>query len=1193
MLVLEQCIPWKPEDRCLQLYDADLASELTGAWLPPLVTSTSCIPNLHDATRFGLAMCPLISRHEFEAVKGLHLYTDGSGGTGGSQATWGFCVIALLADGSLRYVGTQAGRLTAAREHHHWIGCDYEDSMAAELSAVFWALAWAIVLAARLLHLCAVTFHYDNLPVGSAIFHGWTLERDTSAQALAVALRQVLETIVVTSGEHIHSHQGHPWNEMADICCAAVRPDDAEYTTSCTADAIDYSVVRRLAADGAHRAQWLYIHFLPPAARTAFPVDHEGWITRQRLKPDWSQATPAADIAQHIDQYVQPGQATHGPKPKPKPILVATYNALTLRTKRQRDNLSRQLTERRAHICGVQESRGKHDCTTNVGDYIVFGSASLGKYGCQVWISTTLPFATLRGKAVRLTESDLAVVYSTPRAIMVRSSSPGLQALIVSAHAPHHGHTTAELKQWWSETKAAIKQHAGDLPVLMAVDANADIALHDAGGKQYHAVPHIRELCGETNLRVPTLDDPDAWAADAQRTTFEKEDVAYTIDFIFATADFQTMPGTATAWHDFDTNGFQDHLPTSIKVLPPTAATAAGARRRVPAYDRAAAQHPTPLQAQDLAQRLANPPVIPCWIDTTSHQYALDQWLQEVLTDVFPKQKKPPRAPELSPGTCALYNARARIRAKARALGKSISKQTFKTTFAHWKRAHQTNNTRHFPNPPGPTAWSQVRGFASRTDCVNAALLHLVAADIDEMAAAEEAKDRALDTETRNDELVAAIDGNDVTKMYSMTRRITVARCPRVSPSILDEDGRIVHGHVQTKQRWRRHFASLMDGQATSLEQVIESSRARERDHNVNLHLEVVPTNADRARRMRKFRLKTGIGEDRVGAEILRLNAGCMSNNMAAITLKTCMQIDVPVQSKGGHIFELYKNKGSRLDCGNFRDITLGHITSKPFAASMRNKAYQAFRGKALDTQFGALRARGTDFAHLSMRASYDFAAATSQAIGGIFVDVEKAFARLCRALVLPAPASDEIFVNRLLACGLSEKIISSILDKARSFDAWDAAGGNTHLQAMLSEMHSETWASCEYLPQVIALSGGTLAGNALGDLVFTASMAVLLTDLRAELLSEDLITRYTAVRDCFSGDPLAHTSTDALAVETSYVDDTFIPVFAPTAIIAPQNVRHHGDRRQGFPEARICNKLQQREDRGGCFGARPRDRCA
>ena len=184
------------------------------------------------------------------------------------------------------------------------------------------------------------------------------------------------------------------------------------------------------------------------------------------------------------------------------------------------------------------------------------------------------------------------------------------------------------------------------------------------------------------------------------------------------------------------------------------------------------------------------------------------------------------------------------------------------------------------------------------------------------------------------------------------------------------------------------------------------------------------------------------------------------------------------------------------------------------------------------------------------MRASFDYAVSTGQSIAGIYVDVEKAFARLCRALVLPAPESDEVFISRLLGCGVSRKIAVAVLVKARSVDAWGKADGGSHLQALLTEMHTDTWASCEYLAAVIALSGGTLAGNALGDLVFTAAMTVLLTDLRGELRQAGLAGTYQVERDLLTGRPLDGINLEAETVDVSYVDDTFIPVIAPAPML-------------------------------------------
>lgn len=1147
VLALDEHIPVQCEDRCLQLYDAALAADLVTEWLPPIVRHVEGIRDLHVATQYALTMCPLIAAEELSDATELHVYTDGSGGNVTSGATWAFCAIAVLTDGTSRYIGSQAGHVVIADDHRLWLGCVLGDSMAAELSGLFWALAWSLTGCSRLPNLSVISFHYDNSPVGSAVFHGGALARDDLALALAVALRQVLETQVAATGVHVHSHEGHPWNELADRCCAAVRLADGLYARQCAHGGIRADVLARLRRDQGCHAQWLYVHFLSDAQRLAFPVDADGWVTWQRLRPDLRAATPSATIAQAIDTYVQPGDDAPRRQIAPRGISVASYNALTLRTKHQKDNVARQLAERNIHICGVQESRDKADSVTTIGDYVVLGSASQGWHGCQLWVSLTLPFATTGGRMLRVKELDLAVVHASPRLLVVRSTAPGLRCVLASMHGPHSGHPVEEIIAWWQETSDILAGCAHDLPLIIMMDANADLAKHRAGTKQYEAVAEIEAMCARNSLDIPVITTEDVRASDALHTTFERDGTEYTIDYVAVSSTISVEPQSAYAITDFDTNGYRDHMPTVLSILAPTAATASATKRRTVSYDRRAAQCPSLSQLQHMRALLARPPIIPYWVDTTSQQHWLDVWMQEVLGEVFPKKQKPPRSPDLSPELCALYDARGRVQGKARFLGRAARQQVLRRILHVW-RSNLCGQPSH--------AWHPVYGFRSRAECFNIALLHLVVHDIDAQLRELEHSERAAAIIARDAALVNAIGGNNTAAMYSMTRRLTSTWTPRVTPSIALEDGSIAHGHVDTKRRWRRHFAGLMDGAECKLADVIDSARARQRAPSVPLDLRCVPTNYERASRMTKYKLKVGVGEDRLGSEILKLHNMAMASCTAAVMLKGCLWIDLPIQAKGGHIVELFKGKGSRLTCGHYRDITLGHGMLKPLAACLRRRANAAFAPKALSTQFGALHGRGTDLAHLSMRAAFDLAAVERKAIAGIFIDVEKAFARMCRSLVLPCPASDDAFISRLTAKGYSHTVIEAILARIRNEAAWVEDDGSPHLQALLTDMHAGTWASAEYLREVIELQGGTLAGNPLGDLVFTAAMTVVLKEIRIRLRAQGLLSTHTSVEDPLLGESPAASDAGAdpafEATDVSYVDDTFVPVIEE----APQLVQ-------------------------------------
>ena len=158
-------------------------------------------------------------------------------------------------------------------------------------------------------------------------------------------------------------------------------------------------------------------------------------------------------------------------------------------------------------------------------------------------------------------------------------------------------------------------------------------------------------------------------------------------------------------------------------------------------------------------------------------------------------------------------------------------------------------------------------------------------------------------------------------------------------------------------------------------------------------------------------------------------------------------------------------------------------------------------------------------------------------------------------------------------------------LATTRKADAWDNEAGSRHLHALIGEMHSGTWASNEFLAGVTHLRGGTLAGNALGDLVFTAAMAVVLRDMRKGLRSAGLVHALGPVTCPFTGEslpsnsenpqPMRDRSSDshddhALMTDISYVDDTFVPIIAKSQTLlgkvkAAMPIVHASFVRHGF----------------------------
>ena len=399
-----------------------------------------------------------------------------------------------------------------------------------------------------------------------------------------------------------------------------------------------------------------------------------------------------------------------------------------------------------------------------------------------------------------------------------------------------------------------LRAHAPQRQVVIAIDANIDFVKHSSGEKKYIAEPMARKMMEESHVTIPGLDEGILHAA--MNPTFEKAGAEVAIDHIIVSNQIRYVQGSAVALLDFDTNGFRDHVPTCIEVIVDASDKTPAKKRRVVQYDRREAQKAVPEKVQTMNALLQVMPVVPEWVDTTAHQHNIDEWVQAALGTVYPKQPKPPKAEHISDETARLLNARGRVLGKARFLGRLASKQALRMVFRYWCSAKKMSRKRIKGKTAPDVAISPVYGLKSKEECVNIALLHLVAADIAEEADGMVKQDEAAAAEAANANLVNAINGHDVTAMYSMSKWIITEHKKRTALCINDLEGNAVYGHVAVKRRWRQHFQDLMDGEEVKLQKVIEDHRCRiacRQDQAFDVRN--IPTNLERATKMKRYKI--------------------------------------------------------------------------------------------------------------------------------------------------------------------------------------------------------------------------------------------------------------------------------------------------------------------------------------------------
>lgn len=96
--------------------------------------------------------------------------------------------------------------------------------------------------------------------------------------------------------------------------------------------------------------------------------------------------------------------------------------------------------------------------------------------------------------------------------------------------------------------------------------------------------------------------------------------------------------------------------------------------------------------------------------------------------------------------------------------------------------------------------------------------------------------------------------------------------------------------------------------------------------------LDAVPSIDDLEKAIRDLSIGKSPGTDNIPAECLKANTNCLLPPIYNLFLQCWQQGTVPQNMRNAKIVSLYKNKGDKGDCDNYRGISLLSIVGKAFA---------------------------------------------------------------------------------------------------------------------------------------------------------------------------------------------------------------------------------------------------------------------
>ena len=1132
-ICLADAVP--PPLRCQAATLGNASAELKVAWpLGSLQSDVQPLGAIHEFSAVALGMVQWADGSEQPLA--YHLYTDGSAGN--DDAGWGVVALAELADASFVYIGFFGGPVRL-NGHACYLGAECFDNISAEFSAIAWALMWSHQTSET----TPVHLHFDCMAAGDAAAGSANVVAHAALSACVRTLAFMLEQTRPVSYSHVKGHSGQPWNELADRVANAGRKGKIT--------SLMKSAIADWFSDGTFVGCWAFLDSVDPMARCAYPsaVDNQLIVSSASCRQELPQ--PMLNLEQRIES--QGRRAGRRQRKHDAEVKVATLNVLTLKHHKAaaeeecaglqgRDVLiMEQCHEHGLNIVGLQEARTSGPSSSSTSHYHVVrsGANPRGQYGCELWISTDLPFTNGTCRQSFFKPADLTIVSTSPRHILAAVRMKHFSMDVVVAHAPHSGSPEGVLMAWWQELQKIVSTRGSrNVPIICLIDANATVGsavsrsigsfaaeVENQGGDLFHGFLLDNDLClpatfeGSGNQGRSTT-----WVSPDGRSCKR-------IDFVAVPLHWSLACVRSYVLDDIDLMAKRDdHFMSIVHLkLPASLCTSPLVQWRVPICDLRLLSDPDRLEA--FTADLRTLPLVMWHVDAGRHLAEVTRTVRQLLAKHFPRPKVRARKPWISATTWSLLCVRRDYRTCIRESLRKINVERQALTFEAWSRAVKPRHHQCLPLDLLPAYNSTMCSYAFAFKMLDATLPVL-------RQSLNQDKQKYVEQITHRAAKAAAT--NDTKTLYGCVARL---RGPGSRPpgGILLEDGTPAADPLQVRQRWQRHFAEAMAGEVVSQQELAHKVGSMKPVYASELDSQLVPSLFEMERLYASICRGKAAGVDSIPPEAFAAAPQAMARLYHPIIVKSVLRFEEPLAWKGGSCIELYKGKGPFLDCKSYRDVLVSDISGKAYHKAIRHRVLPHLETVALDTQCGGVASRGSDIGAHIVRQFLDYGRVSSKSVGVLFVDVVAAFASVIREIVLGGLDDAQRVASICRSLRLPHSLGQDVVDLARRGGVISSCGASGHLLGLLQEAHRGTWFSTEGLDDVVMTSAGTRAGDPLADVVFNLLMTAVLQSLRSRLRNDGLISQV----QCHTS---VATSGFVEAIDVSYVDDAALFVESPRA---------------------------------------------
>ena len=241
----------------------------------------------------------------------------------------------------------------------------------------------------------------------------------------------------------------------------------------------------------------------------------------------------------------------------------------------------------------------------------------------------------------------------------------------------------------------------------------------------------------------------------------------------------------------------------------------------------------------------------------------------------------------------------------------------------------------------------------------------------------------------RAEEIQKAADMKDSKSFYEGLKKVYGPKESSNSP-VLSADGETLHtDKSEILLRWKEHFESVLNSNSEIDEEVISSIPQRPEIPG----LAFLPTFEEIKHVIKQLLCGKAPGKDGIPPEIFKYGGTKLIKKLLGLFLIIWEKGTVPQDFKDAFIKHLFKNKGSKNVCDNFRGISLLSIAGKILARLILNRIIQHLIDEIYpESQCGFRAGRGVIDMIFSLRQVAEKVREKNKELYMVFIDLTKAF---------------------------------------------------------------------------------------------------------------------------------------------------------------------------------------------------------